>query len=231
MALLPLLVLMSACTTTTWTEVTVHDASVHAVIRSQDGEEPPPPPDGSIIIRNAASAAQTMLIVELTDHTSAGGAAVPLDPGNLPVLDGRVRFFTYMDEPVLRFWIATTTGTPQSWARAIERGEEPPERPFDLGLALAPGETTTMAGPRTSGATIVIVNDAIGAYEAGAFASVRLPELRTPTPTAAPVENTRWPSVTIILLAVWIAAVIIMAPVWYGFLRNWSGRNAAKHQP
>jgi len=185
LALLPLLVLTSACTTR-WTEVTVDDESVHAETRSQEGDQSPAPLDGSIIIRNAASTSQTLLIVELTDHNSAGGAAVPFEPRNLPVLDGRVRHFTYFpDEPMLTFWTVTATGASVPWSRTIGRGEDPPERPVFLGLTLAPGQTITIAGPSTPGATIAFINDRIGAYEAGAFASVRLPELSTPVPTSS----------------------------------------------
>lgn len=121
-------------------------------------------------VTNEAPEAQTIVIVELTDRDGSGATMSPFAPGRLPVVDGQIRHYSYIDEPGIVIWTWGGGGSAM-----IGRGVDPPPRPPDLGVTVQPSETVKIE-PRydafPAGTVLVLLNDAPGAYEAGAWASL-----------------------------------------------------------
>ena len=117
-----------------------------------------------LVARNLEAEPQRMGVMDLTRANASGNAAAPFTPAIVPIVDGRVRAYTYVDEPEIVFF----TARGGFYRLAIARGADPPPRPGDLSLAVEAGGTRELDEfDLTPGTTLVIFSDLAGRYETG----------------------------------------------------------------
>ena len=115
-------------------------------------------------VENREEETQRIAIAELSSFDAQRQPVAKMDANAWPVIDGRVRHFSFPDEGGIIIW---TSG---GWSMTVARGVDPPPRPPDIAVDVAPGETVKLE-PRYDdfppGTTLVIFSDLPGRYEKG----------------------------------------------------------------
>jgi hypothetical protein len=170
-----LMVLSTACETKTVVEVELKEWEVSVtppVVKSVNCID--------LNITNSGSLPHEFVVVEsLPYDPSVDGISGPVipafEPDELPVENGRVRYYTYPGEPRLVF------RTGGGWGIGAMPGQEPPEidPSLDPGVLLAPGERGSFdtlchneKWPR--GTTFIVFSNQPGDYERGMYTTLKV---------------------------------------------------------
>lgn len=121
-------------------------------------------------VHNEEAVEQRFAVVDLRTVEGSGNAVRPWEPGALPVENGLVRDYTYMDEPGLGI---RTSGEGYSQAYAGSTDRRP--RPETIGVVVAAGaaKDIEISYMKTdAGSTFVLFSDLPGRYESGQWSAV-----------------------------------------------------------
>jgi uncharacterized cupredoxin-like copper-binding protein len=111
-------------------------------------------------------------------------AETGFEPSNLPVENGQVRSYTYVNEPELRFWFGGGQSEGQYGFKAgeVPPGVTPPTPDPVEGVLIVPGEAELVSKvgsymePWKSGTVLVLFCNCPGHYERGEYTAITIPQ-------------------------------------------------------